>query len=172
MLNVRFELYHSREIFQLWIFRISLLWCSLEGTIAFPCIGISKECLFLRWDKEVTYLLPTAACFRSDRHKRNNETTIATPHNRIEPDIVSLSPSQSIISQHTQVPKTLTIFQRYAHYMATAKAARVRIAKSREKLRSGQSPCRLKIGGAGNYEHCKLVKLSRDRSSVWKRWLA
>lgn len=33
-----------------------------------------------------TYLRPTAACFFSDRHKRNADTAIAIPQSIIEPD--------------------------------------------------------------------------------------
>jgi hypothetical protein len=33
----------------------------------------------------MAYLLPTAACFRSDRHNKNAETAIAIPQSMIEP---------------------------------------------------------------------------------------
>jgi hypothetical protein len=49
-------------------------------------LSVRDDLVILQLSLELkTDLRPTAACFRSDRHKRYPETAIATPQSRIDP---------------------------------------------------------------------------------------
>lgn len=50
-----------------------------------------------------THLRPTAAAFRSDRHRRNAVTTIAIPHSIIEPRACQLNSAN--LRTYSSLPK-------------------------------------------------------------------
>jgi hypothetical protein len=78
-----------------------------RGRFASLCEGISSVAITIALS--TTHLRPTAACFRSDRQRRNAVTAIATPHSIIEPTIVSLLLEASYESTH---PNFLNVVHR------------------------------------------------------------
>lgn len=65
-------------------------------------------------------LLPTAACFRSDLHRRKTVTRIASTQIKIDPKKLALNSSLDI-SSHTQITQMPSMTQRDTSESATSK---------------------------------------------------